>query len=107
MEKVEFSAEFKKVAVQKYLSNKNANLRDLAHEIGVSHTALWNWVGEYKKSANSNAMNHIDKRPQDWTAEEKIQACFDYENLTVEQQGEFLRRRGLHSNHLVEWKKLC
>jgi hypothetical protein len=107
MEKVEYSSEFKKVAVQKYLSNRTGNLRDLASELGVSHTCLWKWVGEYKKYANSNGMNHIDKRPQDWTADEKIQACFDYENLSVEQQGEFLRRKGLHSDRLVEWKNLC
>jgi len=52
-------------------------------------------------------MKDTSKRPQDWTPDEKIQACFDYENLTTEQQGAFLRSKGLHSSHLLEWKKLC
>jgi len=102
-----YSAEFKEVAVQKIFSNKNRKLLDIAKEIGVPKGTLYGWVQEYKKYDNNMAMNSTPKRPQDWTPHEKIKACFDYENLAQNQQGEFLRRHGLHSSHLSEWKKLC
>ena len=102
-----YTAEFKKVAIQKIFINKNRKLPDIAKEIGVPRSTLYVWVKEYKKCGNNLVMNNTQKRPQDWTPNEKIKACFDYDNLPQHQQGEFLRRNGLHSSHLTEWKKLC
>ena len=107
MVQASYSEEFKKVAVQKYFSSKNRRLGDLSAEIGVASSTIHYWVQKYKKYAINTDMKDTPKRPQDWTADEKIQACFDYENLSAVQQGEFLRSKGLHSTHLAEWKKLC
>jgi transposase len=102
-----YTEEFKKVAVQKYFSKGNRSLLDLCKEIGISRSSLRIWVQQYKKYANNSGMKDIPKRPQDWTAAEKIRALFEYENLSLEKQGEFLRSNGLHSSHVLEWKKLC
>jgi len=50
-------------------------------------------------------MKKSDKRPQDRGPAEKLKAVIDYENLNPQEQGEFLRREGLHSDHIAEWKK--
>jgi len=45
------------------------------------------------------------KRPEDWTAEEKLKAIGEYENLDEEQRGIYLREKGIHSVHLQRWQK--
>jgi transposase len=45
------------------------------------------------------------RRPQDWTAEEKLEAVLEAAALTEEELGAFLRRKGLHEAQLVEWRK--
>ena len=45
------------------------------------------------------------KRPEDWTAEKKLKAIVEYENLDEEQRGKYLREKGLHSVHLERWQQ--
>ena len=44
------------------------------------------------------------RRPDDWTVEEKVDAILGYEKLSEEQRGVFLREKGLHEAHVVRWK---
>jgi hypothetical protein len=44
------------------------------------------------------------RRPDDWTAEEKVEAILSYEKLSEEQRGVFLREKGLHEAHVIRWK---
>jgi transposase-like protein len=46
-----------------------------------------------------------DRRPEDWGPEEKLQAVFDAQGLDEQELGEFLRKRGLHSRQIEEWRK--
>ncbi|MDP7573398.1 MAG: transposase [Myxococcota bacterium] len=45
------------------------------------------------------------KRPQDWTAEEKLQAVIEAVSVPEEELGAFLRRQGLHEAQLREWRQ--
>ena len=45
------------------------------------------------------------RRPQDWSAEEKLEALLEYERISEQQRGEFLRQKGLHEATLEKWKK--
>ena len=49
------------------------------------------------------------RRPQDWTAEEKLEVLIEAASLPAEELGAFLRRKGLHEAHLKEWRQtvLC
>jgi transposase-like protein len=98
-----YSEGFKKAAVQKVLNRGSVSKQSIADEIGVSPLSLHLWCNKY---SIMGSMKTSDRRPQDWSPEEKMNAVLEYEKLTVEQQGEFLRKRGLHSDHLAEWKKL-
>jgi transposase-like protein len=44
------------------------------------------------------------RRPQDWTAEEKLQAVIEAAGLSEAELGEFLRRQGLHETQLQQWR---
>lgn len=45
------------------------------------------------------------RRAEVWRAEEKLAALLEYERLSEEERGKFLRGKGLHEAHLEKWKK--
>jgi transposase len=96
------SEEFRKAAVQKYLSRGSRPRDAIAQEVGVSTWSLHQWAKRY---GTSPGMKKSDRRPQDWTAAEKLSAVIAYEGLPTDQRGEFLRSQGLHSEHIEGWKK--
>lgn len=93
---------FKRAAVQKYHNRGSRTVIAVAREIGVSDSLLYAWTKRY---ATSPGMKKEDRRPQDWTATEKFEAVMAYDRLAESAQGEFLRREGLHSDHIVGWRK--
>ena len=96
------SEQFKQAAVQKLHSRGSRTIEDIAQELGVSSWSLYQWGKRY---ATSPGMKKPDRRPQDWSALEKLKAVIEFEGLSPEQRGEFLRKQGLHSDHLAAWKK--
>lgn len=46
-----------------------------------------------------------NRRPGDRSAQEKLKAVIEYEGLSGDKQGEYLRREGLQSEHIGAWKK--
>jgi len=46
------------------------------------------------------------KRPQDWTAEEKLQAVIAAAAIPEAELGAFQRRQGLHEAQLRQWRQL-
>lgn len=97
-----FSEEFKNAAVQKYLSRGSRSVTDICEELGISDCSLYNWSQIRGKSLG---MSNAKRRPQDWDAVEKMNAVIEFEKLDPGKQGEFLRKQGLHSDHIVAWKK--
>jgi transposase len=45
------------------------------------------------------------RRPQDWTAEEKLDVVLEYEKLDEQERGTYLREKGLHAVHIERWKR--
>jgi hypothetical protein len=41
------------------------------------------------------------KRPEEWTAEEKLKAIVEHEKLDEQQKGKYLREKGLHTSWLL------
>src|ERR1700761_5474914 len=99
---IQRSEEFKKSAVQKFHSRGNRNVEEVADDLGVSPWSLYKWAKHY---ATSPGMKKSDRRPQEWTAAEKLKAVIEFEGLEPEKRGEYLRREGLHAEHLEGWKK--
>lgn len=98
-----YSEEFKQALVQKALTRGNRTLGEICLEAGVSPPTLYLWV---KKYAKAEGMNLAPRRPQDWSAQEKMKAVLEYEQLPELQKGEYLRSKGLLCEHLFQWKSL-
>ena len=50
-------------------------------------------------------MSNTKRRPQNWSAEEKLQVIVEYERLDEEARGKYLRERGLYSVDIERWRK--
>ena len=97
------SEEFRKSAVQKFHNRGSRPVEEVTRGLGVSPWSLDQWAKRY---AISPEMKYkLERRPQDWSAAEKLQAVIEFEGMVVDKRGEFLRREGLHSDHIEAWKK--
>lgn len=45
-----------------------------------------------------------NKRPNDWSPEDKLKVVLEAESLSDEQLGAFLRSKGLNETHLQQWR---
>ena len=64
---------------------------ELSQEVGIPHQTLSRWVKEYANFRGNGGVMMKGKRPEDWTAEKKLKAIVEYENLDEEQRGKYLR----------------
>jgi transposase-like protein len=93
--------EFRKAAVVKYYNRGSRTVEEVARVLGVSSWSLYQWSKRYGKA---EGMKHHG-RPSDRSAQEKLKAVIEFEGLTGDKQGEYLRREGLQSEHIEGWKK--
>ena len=99
-----YSETVKEAMVQKLASPGAPSVSSLAQEVGIHQSTLSRWVRVY---GNVSKMGGVMKgrRPQDWTAEDKLNAVLEYEKLEEEQRGKYLREKGIHSVHIEGWKR--
>ena len=90
--------EFRRSAVEKFQSRGSRSVEEVARALGVSSWSLYQWTKRY---GNQDVMKK-NRRPGDRSVQEKLKAVIEFEGLEGEKQGEYLRREGLHSEH-IEW----
>lgn len=95
-----YSAEFKEAAVQKLLSRGNKTVKEIIEEVGIASPTIYQWRDNL---ANIGGMKKSSK-PQSRSVSEKLKALSEYNILPVEKRGEYLRKNGLHEEHLKEWQ---
>jgi transposase len=93
--------EFRRAAVEKFHSRGSRTVEEVARMLGVSSWSLYQWSRRY---GNDDRMKK-NRRPGERSAQEKLKAVIEFEGLEGDKQGEYLRREGLHSDHIAAWKK--
>ena len=109
-----YSNGFRARMVQRLATPCGPSAGQLAQEVGVSQPTLSRWLREAGNLGESSLVSPSpssrrgmnEKRPQDWSAEEKLQAVIEAATLSEEDLGAFLRRRGLHEAQLKQWRQL-
>ena len=97
-----FSDEQKRMWVKKFLTRGSMSIDVFCRENAMSSTALYKWVAKYGRSDD---MKPLARTPQHWTPEEKFKAVMAFDALPVEEQGAFLRREGVHADHIEMWRE--
>ena len=106
---MEYTDQFRSRVVGKLVGPDAVSANALAAEVGVSQTTLSRWLREARTVSAMTKNNHTRndtasvKRPQDWSAEEKLRVVVEALSLSDDELGAFLRREGLHQAQLDAW----
>jgi len=101
--KQKYSEAFIEQAVVKLLSRGERAVREVALELNVSYHTAKNWMkrGHPDRASTSSGK---EKRPQDWSSSEQLQALNETHALSGEALQAWCRERGLFAHHLASWK---
>ncbi len=106
-----YSEEFKANLVQRVCRPGGPSAYQVAREVGVSASALYDWVRKSSRSPLSRSNSSKPKpggrarRPQDWSPAEKLEAVLHASRLDEDELGTYLRESGLHEEHLRAWRQ--
>ena len=95
-----FSSEVKDSVVAKILSRGNRTVEDVCQEVGISSQTVGNWLTKHAKVAGMKKPTEVKK----WSAENKLKALIDTSALAENDFGTYLRKEGLYSHHVTEWR---
>lgn len=98
-----YSIQLKEVVLQKVLSGTKPQ-HEIAEEFGVGKSTIRNWLKQYRDNGNID-LKSKEKRPKDWTPEERITALITTGGMAPEECASWCRKNGIFPHHLEQWKK--
>jgi len=112
---MQYSNIIKNKMIQKMTGPDAISATALSKQVNVSQSTLSKWlhsaaiVPTYDLSNTANEYTKMTKimnpkRPNDWSAEDKLKFVLETASLPDEQIGAFLRSKGLHQTHLEQWR---
>lgn len=94
-----YSKEFKEAIVAKILTPGNRSRAEICEEAGVKNSTVANWIQSHARMPGMSK-----KSSKNWSAEEKLKSIIEISSMSEEELGLYLRREGLLSHQLVEWR---
>lgn len=95
---MKYSHEFKENVVKKAISR--GNVREVAEETGVAAWSIYQWIKQFK----SGNIKEDETGPKGYSLNKKQMLLLESQSISEEKQGEWLRKNGLHSDHLNKWR---
>ncbi len=95
---MKYSHEFKENVVKKAISR--GNVREVAEETGVAAWSIYQWIKQFK----SGNIKTDETGPKGYSLNKKQMLLLEAQSIHEENQGEWLRKNGLHSDHLNKWR---
>lgn len=100
----DYSTEFKENAVRK-MRDGGTPIREVAKELNVSTSALYNWERDIKGIPRSNSPR--SKGRSGWSSEAKHNAVIETSRMTEYEKAEYCRSKGIFIEQLREWEETC
>ena len=86
--------------LEKLLGPDARSACSLSREVGIPQSTLSRWVRE------AGTLESMGKKTRkNWSAEEKLRIVVQASELQEEELGAFLRREGVHSSQLEQWRE--
>lgn len=101
--KTTYSDAFIEQALVKVYSRGQRTINEVAADLHINLHTLKNWMKRTSVPKNK-ARPTTDKRPEDWTAAEKLTALHETHALSGEALNAWCREKGLFAHHLTSWK---
>jgi len=98
-----YPIEMKEAVLKKVLTSRKP-LHEIAREAGIGRSTLTYWLKNQKIDGKTN-LTEKEKRPQDWVAEERLNALMETGGMSEGERVSWCRKRGIFAHHLERWKK--
>ena len=95
-----YSLEVKDSVVARVMSRGDRSIEDVCREVGISGQTVSNWL---RKRAMVGGMKKPDEIKK-WSAEAKLVALHETSSLSEADLGLYLRKEGLYSHQVSEWR---
>jgi transposase-like protein len=98
--RTKYSQEFKDAVVTRIMNRGGRTIEAVCEEAGVRKQTAANWLQRRGKvGANASPGGRMK-----WTGEAKLKAVVDTSGLSEHEVGAYVRREGLYSNQVSEWR---
>lgn len=101
--KTKYSEALIEQALVKVYARGERTIRAVAQDLNMNHHTLKNWM-KRKSMSQPKSLSPREKRPQDWSAEEQLEALQETHKLSGEALQAWCREKGLFAHHLTTWK---
>ena len=95
-----YSEEFKLSIIKKSLVPGGPSIARFARENGLVPTTVYGWRKKYANEFDMKTSNKL-------TPEKKLLIIIETASLPEHELGEYIRKNGLHSTDINEWKNEC
>lgn len=100
---------YKIQAVEKALSRSpQTSLQEIADSLGIGYSTLGKWISKSRKHELEDVdpiMKTKEKRPQDWSLEERLNMVISCASLDEEKINAYCREQGVYLHHVKQWKE--
>jgi transposase len=98
-----YSTGFKNSVLKKVLPPENRSISEVSKETGVSDQTIRNWLKVIKGDNLLTSDSEIS--PEARNPSEKMTLLLEGRSIEPEKLGEWLRKNGLHTEHLTLWEQ--
>ncbi|MEA1912102.1 MAG: helix-turn-helix domain-containing protein [Spirochaetota bacterium] len=100
---MKYSTGFRNTVLKKVLPPENSPISEVSKETGVSEQTIRNWLFRLKNDNLDPQEGEVS--PEQRSPSEKMSLIMEGRSLSSEAKGEWLRKNGIHSEHLVMWEQ--
>ena len=100
---IRYSEAFIEQALFKVYSRGKRTVQSVAAELNVNCHTVKNWM-KRKELSTVGVSATKERRPQDWSAEQQLDALHQTHGLSGEALQTWCRENGLFAHHLTSWK---
>lgn len=101
---MKYSLGFRASIVRKAQDGSGKSVYQLSQETGISPTTITSWIGQFK--AGTLSLDGCDAlTPAQRSPGEKLSLLLESRTVPEADKGEWLRQRGLHSEHIPLWEQ--
>lgn len=106
-----YSEKFKARMVNRMVGPRRISANQLSKEVGVGQPTLSLWLREAGGKFplvkdDEQERGSSERRPDDWTPQEKLKAVMEAEAVDDAALGSWLRRKGIKEEHLRHWREM-